>query len=1049
MERTYVPYHIHSDYSLLDSCTQFTDYVDIAVKNNMPAIAFSEHGKLSGWVKKKMYCDEAGIKYIHAVEIYITENLEPKIRDNFHTVLIARNYAGVREINSIVSKSFDKEHFYYKNRISIDEFLGLSKNVIATSACLASPLNKLDVSHPKYEKLVKRYDYLEIQPHVNSEEQRAFNVHLACLADKCGKKLIAGTDTHSATPYKAECRKILLERKGQSYGDEDEFDLTFKTYDELVEMFKEQGALPEKLYIEAIENTVNMANDVENFNLDRSLKYPILYGSREKDHEELIKTIDRKFREKIASGAILTNQIQSFKEAIEEELRVFTKIQMDGFMLSMSEIISWCHDNGIVTGNARGSVAGSRIAYITDIIDLNPETWHTVFSRFANEDRVEVGDIDTDVIESDRPRIFEYVRSRFGEEKTARVSSFGTIKDKGVIDDVCGVFRERYKKNNPNIPDSQNPYSIAEVEKIKKSYQSDPEGTKSRYKEIFYYFDGLLDTKISQSIHPAGMVISPVVLRDEYGTFDKDGDSCMFLDMDECHDIGLVKYDFLILTNIEIIRNTCRMVGIPYPKSHEIDWHDKAVWNDMLKCPYGVFQMESDFAFQMLCKYKPTSIEEMSLVTACIRPSGASYRNDLMSRIPHHNPSELIDELLKEQSGYLVYQEDIIAFLQQICGLSGSEADTVRRGIAKKNMDMLQKMMPRIVDGYCKKSDKPKEIAAQEANEFMKIIEDASAYMFGKNHSIAYCMIGYICAYLRYYYPKEYIACYLNAASNPEDVADGTELAERYGIIITPPKYGVSSDVYCPYPDKDAISKGIASIKYMGKNTANDLLRISNNENPPQSFSDVLYAIESSSVDRRQLDSLIKIDFFSQFGNQKELFEILRIFDFFKQGNAKEIKKSSVNNEELRSIIEKYSCSKKKDGGEAKSYKFTDENGARYCIAECEKKIMSAHMPDIDIKVKIQNSIDILGYVGITTGNESDRKRLIVSDLSPMVSKNDGAVWGYRFSSKSLGSGKVARLTIKASTYKHFPFKNGDIIDAKDVWKNSKGYWYLQSYTVE
>ena len=523
----------------------------------------------------------------------------------------------------------------------------------------------------------------------------------------------------------------------------------------------------------------------------------------------------------------------------------------------------------------------------------------------------------------------------------------------------------------------------------------------------------------------------------------------MFLDMDECHDIGLVKYDFLILTNIEIIRNTCRMVGIPYPKSHEIDWHDKAVWNDMLKCPYGVFQMESDFAFQMLCKYKPTSIEEMSLVTACIRPSGASYRNDLMSRIPHHNPSELIDELLKEQSGYLVYQEDIIAFLQQICGLSGSEADTVRRGIAKKNMDMLQKMMPRIVDGYCKKSDKPKEIAAQEANEFMKIIEDASAYMFGKNHSIAYCMIGYICAYLRYYYPKEYIACYLNAASNPEDVADGTELAERYGIIITPPKYGVSSDAYCPYPDKDAISKGIASIKYMGKNTANDLLRISNNENPPQSFSDILYAIESSSVDRRQLDSLIKIDFFSQFGNQKELFEILRIFDFFKQGNAKEIKKSSVNNEELRFIIEKYSCSKKKDGREAKSYKFTDENGARYCISECEKKIMSAHMPDIDIKVKIQNSIDILGYVGITTGNESDRKRLIVSDLSPMESKNDGAVWGYRFSSKSLGSGKVARLTIKASTYKHFPFKNGDIIDAKDVWKNSKGYWYLQSYTVE
>ena len=1048
-EHTYVPFHVHSDYSLLDSCTQFTDYVDLAVKNKMPAIAFSEHGKLSGWVKKKMYCDKMGIKYIHAVEIYITENLEPKVRDNFHTILIARNYAGIKEINEIVSRSFDKDHFYYNNRISIDEFLGLSKNVITTSACLASPLFQLDVSHPKYKQLVNRYDYLEIQPHVNSEDQKRFNVHLACLAEEYGKKLIAGTDTHSSSQYKAECRKILLERKHKSYGNEDEFDLSFKTYDELVELFKEQDALPEKLYMQAIENTVEMANEVEDFKLDCSLKYPILYGSREKDHEELVKTIDRKFAEKIESGAIPENQIQNFKDAIEEELRVFTKIQMDGFMLSMSEIISWCHDNGIVTGNARGSVAGSRIAYITDIIDLNPETWHTVFSRFANEDRVEVGDIDTDVIESDRPRIFEYVRSRFGEEKTARVSSFGTLKDKAVIDDVCGVFRERYKTEHPDVPDNKNPYSIAEVEKIKKSYQADPDGTRNSCKEIFYYFDGLLDTKISQSIHPAGMVISPVVLRDEYGTFDKDGDSCLFLDMDECHDIGLVKYDFLVLTNIEIIRNTCRMIGKPYPKSHEINWSDKDVWNDMLRCQYGVFQMESDFAFQLLCKYKPTSIEEMSLVTACIRPSGASYRNDLMNRIPHHNPSELIDELLKDQSGYLVYQEDIIAFLQQICGLSGSEADTVRRGIAKKNMDMLQEMMPRIVDGYCEKSDKPRSIAEQEATEFMKIIEDASAYMFGKNHSIAYCMIGYICAYLRYYYPKEYITCYLNCASSPDDVAKGTALADAYKIVITPPKYGVSSEDYRPYPDKYAISKGLASIKYMSAKTANDLLSISQSDDAPKAFSELLYRIKGTSIDRRQMDSLIKIDFFSQFGNQRELFSILQMFEFFKLGDAKSIKKSSVENEMLKCIIERHSNSKKKDGGEAASYKFENPDDVKCCIKEFESVIMFQGLQDIDMKVKIQNSIDILGYVGITTGNESDRKRLIVTDLTPVCSKGDGSIWAYRFSTKSIGSGKVSRLTVKSSLYNHFPFKNGDILDAKEVWKNNKGYWYLQSYEVE
>lgn len=595
MDNIYVPYHLHTDYSLLDSVTNYTDYVDAAVDMGAPAIAFSEHGRLSGWFKKKQYCDQKGIKYIHAVECYITEQLEPKVRDNYHTVLIAKNYAGVLELNSIISRSFEPDHFYFTNRISIDEFLKLSPNIITTSACLASPLNKLPVDHPKYEDMVNRYDYLEIQAH-DHPEQKAFNVHLAMLAEKYHKPLIAGTDTHSLNSYKAECRKILLKRKHRSYGDEDEFDLTFKNYDGLVEAFRKQDALPESLYMQAIRNTVKMADSVEPFDVDTSLKYPILYGSREKDHEKLIETIDRKFKEKIKSGAISEEQVPAFEAAIEEEMRVFTKTQMDGFMLSMSELVSWCHDNGIATGNARGSVAGSRIAYITDIIDLNPETWHTVFSRFANEDRIEVGDIDTDCIESDRPKIFEYVRSRFGSDKTARVSSFGTISDRGVIDDICGALREYYDEEHPEIPDEErkekNPYRISVADKIKKEYESDPDGTRKKYPKVFYYFDGMLGTKISQSIHPAGVVISPITLADTCGVFDKDGDQCLFLDMDEVHDIGMVKYDFLILSNIEIIRNTFSMLGKQYPKSHEIDWDDQAVWEDMIRCPTGIFQME-------------------------------------------------------------------------------------------------------------------------------------------------------------------------------------------------------------------------------------------------------------------------------------------------------------------------------------------------------------------------------------------------------------------------------------------------------------------------
>ena len=389
--KTYTRYHLHSDYSLLDSCTKFSDYVDLAIAEGCTAIASTEHGKTSGWIEKKLLCEERGIKFLHGVEIYLTEALLPKVRDNYHTVLIAKNQDGVRELNSLIGLSSDEDHFYYTNRISFDEFLGLSSNIIKISACLASPLNKLSDDHPRYMQLASHYDYLEVQAHP-CEDQILFNRRLLELSKRLNKPLIAGTDTHNGSAYKAECRKILMLRKNQSYGNEDEFDLTWKTYPELVDMFRVQGAIPEKEYLRAIDNTNVMADSVEDFTLDRSIKYPILYGSRENDSRRLVELVNEKFADKIARGIIPQHQIKGFEAAIQEEIAVFQKIGMDGFMLSMAELISWCKEHNLAIGPARGSVGGSRVAYITDIIDLNPETWDTVFSRFCNEDRVEIGD---------------------------------------------------------------------------------------------------------------------------------------------------------------------------------------------------------------------------------------------------------------------------------------------------------------------------------------------------------------------------------------------------------------------------------------------------------------------------------------------------------------------------------------------------------------------------------------------------------------------------------------------------------------------------------
>lgn len=1057
-------YHCHSEYSLLDSCTKYQEYVDLAVKNGSRALSISEHGKPLNWTEKWAACKKAGIRYIHSVEIYLTETLDEKVRDNYHTVLMARNMDGVRELNTLVSKSCDKDHFYYTNRISFDEFLAISDNIISTSACLASPLNKLPDTHPRYMELARKYDFLEVQAH-HHPEQVAFNRRLANLSREIGTPLIAGTDTHSSTPYKAECRSALLSAKHKSYGDEDAFDLTYKTYDELVEMFKTQGTLSEEEYMGAISNTNLLYDMTEDIELDTSIKYPILYGSREADSQMFIETVERKFQEKLESGVIPREQEAAFRSAIDEEMRVFQKLQMDGFMLSMSELICWCKSQGMAIGTARGSVGGSRVAYVADIIDLNPEVWHTVFSRFCNEDRKEIGDIDIDCVESDRPAIFQYITDRFGEDKTARVASFGTMQAKGVLDDVGRYLAQKWAKTHNDA--ENNPWSLQNIAKIKDGLSStineiyarttdenerkqllmESDAYKAaakKYPDLFYFFDGLITTKISQSVHPAGMVISPITLVDNFGVFDKDNDNCLMLDMENIHDYtGLAKYDFLILKTVQVIRDTCRYLNRPYPKTHEIDWNDQDVWADMIRNPSGIFQFEGAFAFDSLKKFVPHSIFDMSIVTACIRPSGASYRDKLLARVPHKNPSEIIDKLLEDNLGYLIYQEDTIKFLQQICGLSGSEADNIRRAIGRKQKSRLDAALPSILEGYCSKSPQPREVAEQEAKEFLQIIEDSASYQFGYNHSVAYCLLGYLCAYYRFYHPLEFITAFLNNAANDEDIRNGTEYANRIGIMITMPKWGVSKGEYFFDRERGIIAKGVSSIKYMSPQLATELYELSHSCIYGR-FVDLLYDLDTrTTINTRQLDILIKLDYFSDFGNQRELLRIADIFYVkFKKGQIKQLKKAGVDDTPLEPIVKKYAVGVTKSGGEAKSYTLLDVHSI---LREIEDAIKAVGMEDLSDITKVQNFYDAMGYTGYVSGKEEDRRKLYIMELYPLTRKKDGKQFGYSFVTKSIGSGKESRFTVFNRVFNENPVKKGDIIYCRQFERDGQ-YFRMTGY---
>lgn len=482
--RSYVVYHLHTDYSnangYADSCTGFKEYIKMAKNQGMTALAFSEHGNIYDWIKKKQECDKAGIKYIHGVEMYLCSNFSDDDRGG-HIGLYAKNWDGVLELNKLVSVSTLKgkledksdRHMYYNPRISLQELMNTSDNIIITSACLASPLNKWDISESeithltvefmkknnfiKENEIVTSYKnylikksndfktlvkwmiknkhrcFLEIQYH-DYDGQIKYNQKLYQYSKKTGIPLIAGTDTHSLNEYKAECRKILQKYKDSFYGDEDEFDLTWKSFDELVNTFKKQNSLPEEVYMDAINNTNVFANMIEDFTLDKTFKYPTLYGNNVR--EQWKQLISSNFEEKRINGKLklpsiiklkcdeffknnpvepldksereiyetyskdlkwankYTDEdiIMQYKDKISEEFKVMCKLGMESFMMFMSELITWANNNDIPCGTGRGSVCGSEIAFITNITDVDPMVWNTVFSRFCNEDRISLGD---------------------------------------------------------------------------------------------------------------------------------------------------------------------------------------------------------------------------------------------------------------------------------------------------------------------------------------------------------------------------------------------------------------------------------------------------------------------------------------------------------------------------------------------------------------------------------------------------------------------------------------------------------------------------------
>jgi DNA polymerase-3 subunit alpha len=400
--------------------------------------------------------------------------------------------------------------------------------------------------------------------------------------------------------------------------------------------------------------------------------------------------------------------------------------------------------------------------------------------------------------------------------------------------------------------------------------------------------------------------------------------------------------------------------------------------------------------------------------------------------------------LLKDNLGYLIYQEDVIAFLQQICGMTGSEADNLRRAIARKQTDRLERALPQVLDGYCSKSDQPREVAEEEAKEFIQVIQDASSYMFGYNHSIAYCMLGYLCAYLRYYYPYEFVASYFNNIKTQEDIYNCKQLTSTLGITIKEPRFRHAKFEYFIDRAEHSVYKGLRGVKFLNSTISDELYAIK--DEFYGNFMQLLSKMTLTSLKSNQRQILINLDFFEEFGNSQLLNAILEAFIFLKEGTAKQVRKNTTCNPVWLEIIKRYSTET------ATLYKITDIEGA---MNEIERYIRAQNIPEYSFKQKFQWQMEYLGYIAECSHSDDleERKKLVVLDYKIMRAKKafpgrpKGAPWGYVVKTKSLGSGKESEFTIYADVYEKQPILKYSIIKVKHFFQKGD-YWYIGGYDI-
>ena len=897
---TFVHLHVHSEYSLLDGACRIPELAKRAAELKMPALALSDHGNLFGAIEFYKECRANGVKPIIGCEVYLApgSRLERKANSpkeaSTHFLLLAKNETGYKNLVKLVSAAH-LEGMYYKPRIDKEILAQYSEGLIGTSACLAGEVARhimagrtkdAENSIDTFKNIFAPGDfYLEIADH-GIPQQHTVAAELLKYGKQFGLKIVATNDVHYLRKEHAAAHDVLLcIQTGAKVADENRMrysttEFYLKTTEEMAALFKD---VPD-----ALATTLEIAEKCDLKLVLGENKFPAYTVPEGETREAYLRRLCeeglvRRFGERA--------QEPELRQRLDFELDVLGKTGFTSYFLIVWDFIDYAKRNGIPVGPGRGSAAGSLIAYVLGITDLDPLRYGLFFERFLNPERISPPDIDIDFCYNRRPEVIDYVRKKYGERCVAQIITFGTLGAKMAIRDVGRVMglsygeADRLAKMIPFDPKMTLEKAFKESPDFKRAY--DEEDVTRQVIDSALTLEGV---SRQAGVHAAGVVISDHDLTEYVPlTLDDHGGIVTQYSMDPLGELGLLKMDFLGLKTLTVIQDALQLVEETTGKKIDpldIPLDDAETFEMLSRAQnVGVFQVESPGMCDACRRVRPRVIEDIIALVALYRPGPMEfiplYADRKSGKVPVEYDHPLLESILKETYGIMVYQEQVMQAAQILAGYTLGSADVLRRAMGKKKPEEMAKQRAIFVEGCAKKNN----IKADKANQLFDVLDKFAGYGFNKAHAACYGVLAYQTAWLKARYPVQFIAALLsNELDNTDKIAQFVAEAKAMSIAVLPPSVNESGSVFTV--KEKSIRFGLSAVKNVGEAAVKLIIAAREKEGPFRDLHDLCSRVESRGMNKKLVESLVKCGACDDFGsNRAEL--VTQIDGALAQASAK------------------------------------------------------------------------------------------------------------------------------------------------------------------